>query len=207
MFKKPLVELERQFPGQVFSIRDFQRMYSKIDKSESSVLGEFIESVFNITHSSGGSFGNYVLTKWKALIPIVTTAVATPITTPTATGTPPVTPLISDANCNQLIKLLNIYTGNQKPITCAELDNGTFEFKHFFPKLIYQYRNAIVHNRETEFHLTHANLLTHPTINDTAKLVLELFLIPILEEIVFHLIVQNNPVVWYNGDTLTLWER
>jgi hypothetical protein len=196
MFKRPLVELETQFPGQVFSIRDFQRMYSKVDKKEATVLYELIESIFQETYSATQTFGDYISNKWKLMVPM-------PIA-----GTPAVPGgvTINHSNCDYLIKLLNIYSGKDKPITHVEIHSANFDFKSFFSKLIYQFRNSIVHNRETEFHLTHSNLLGHPMIADTAKQILEQFLIPVLEEIIFYLIIENNSLVWYNGDHLKLWE-
>jgi len=64
-----------------------------------------------------------------------------------------------------------------------------------------------VHNRETEFHLTHGTLQTHSLIGSAAKDVLEKFVIPTLEEISFYLVIEKNPLVWYKASKLTLWTK
>ncbi len=74
-------------------------------------------------------------------------------------------------------------------------------------KIIYAFRNSIVHNRETEFHLTHLALNNHPGIGDTAQLILEKFILPVIEEIVFKLIISENEIVWYESSKLQLWDE
>ena len=109
------------------------------------------------------------------------------------------------ANLDNLLNLLKIETNNKKAITFPDVTENSFG--HFFAHLIYSYRNSLVHNRETEFHLTHDSLLSHSVINDAAKQVLENFIIPCLEEIVFYLIIEQNEIVWFDKSKLTLWNE
>jgi len=66
--------------------------------------------------------------------------------------------------------------------------------------LVYQVRCAIVHNKETEFHLTYASLDT------TMKALIESFLIPSLEDICFSLIGCRNDKVWYSKQEIMLYQ-
>ena len=68
-----------------------------------------------------------------------------------------------------------------------------------FAKLVYAVRNAIVHNKETEFHLTYASLDAN-----VAK-VLEQFLIPCLEEMCYGVVGQLNPQLWYQNRQIELY--
>ena len=77
----------------------------------------------------------------------------------------------------------------------------------FMGKVIYAFRNSMVHNRETEFHLTHFTLTNHPLIGDTARTILENFLLPTIEELVFNLIIAENTLVWYDKSKLYLWDE
>jgi hypothetical protein len=184
MYKAPLVNLERQANGEVFSIRDFKRMYDKIKDSEIAMLKKLFDEILLVEYSPGTPYSTKILADWTAIIPAYFT---------------------DDTNINVLLKKLNVVTNKGVDITHNYVNNQTISY--FFSKLVYCYRNSIVHNRETEFHLTHLNLLNHQIMLDTAKVILEKFLIPTLEEIVFSLIILQNDIVWYDQSKLTLWEE
>jgi len=184
MYKAPLVSLERQAIGEVFSIRDFKRMYDKIKDSEISMLKKLFDEIVVVEYSPGITYSNKILADWVSIIP---------------------TYFPDDIKINLLLKKLNVVTTKGADITHNYVTNHTISY--FLSKLVYCFRNSIVHNRETEFHLTHLNLINHPTMIDTAKVVLEKFLLPTLEEIVFSLITLQNDIVWYDQSKLTLWEE
>ena len=184
MYKSPLVNLEKEANGQVFSIRDFKRMYDKINDSEINMLKKLFEEILLLNYSAGQNFNLKIFSDWSGLIPSF---------------------FPNDININLLIKKLNITTSKGVNMNFSYVTPDTLI--HFFPKLIYSFRNSMVHNRETEFHLTHLNLINHPVMQDTAKIILENFLIPILEEIVFNLIINQNNIVWYDQSNLSLWEE
>ncbi len=81
------------------------------------------------------------------------------------------------------------------------------EWKECFPLIVYRFRNSIVHYTETEFHLTHESLLHHPVFHDAPNIILGQFLIPSLEEMIFHLIMVENELVWYKKPSLTLFDE
>lgn len=184
MYKSPLVSLERQANGEVFSIRDFKRMYDKIKDSEINMLKKLFEDIFIMDYSPGMPFSSKIFAGWSNLFP---------------------THVSNETNLNLLIQKLSITNNSGNDFTYASVT--ITNLINFFPRLIYSFRNSMVHNRETEFHLTHLNLMSHPVMADTAKIILENFLIPTLEEIVFHLICRPNNVVWYDQSTLNLWDE
>jgi hypothetical protein len=69
-----------------------------------------------------------------------------------------------------------------------------------FSQLVYAIRNAVVHNKETEFHLTYASL------DATFLRLIESFLIPALEEVCFALVGRKNPELWYSQDKLYFYK-
>lgn len=68
-----------------------------------------------------------------------------------------------------------------------------------YAKLVYFVRNSIVHNKETEFHLTSQSL--SPGIAAT----IEEFLLPTLEQISFGMIGVPNNKLWYGNKELVLY--
>ena len=68
-------------------------------------------------------------------------------------------------------------------------------------KLIYYFRNSIIHNKETEFHITHTVLNNSP---DLVKF-FEEFLLPTLENIIYFLIFQENSIIDYPKNHLLLY--
>lgn len=184
MYKSPLVSLERTAGGQVFSIRDFQRMYDKISDSELNMLVKLMSEIFPLPFDSAQTFNQKILANWTALIPTY----------------------FADANnIDHLLKILNMKTTKGKDIDNAYVT--TDSLPKFMGKLIYAFRNSMVHNRETEFHLTHLTLTKHPLIGDTARTILEKFLLPTIEELVFNLIIAENTIVWYDKSKLHLWDE
>lgn len=68
-------------------------------------------------------------------------------------------------------------------------------------KLIYYFRNSIIHNKETEFHITHMSL------NSSADLVkfFESFLLPVLENTIYFLIFKEGSIIDYPKNHLLLY--
>lgn len=186
MYKAALVALEKDAGGQIFSVRDFKRMYDNINDSEHNMLKKLFEEILNLEYSPGTTFKTKIITEWNSLIPHH---------------------FPDDTKINSLLKILNVKTTKGGDIDFSYITNPINPLHHSLSKLIYMLRNSIVHNRETEFHLTHLKLLSHPTLDDTAKTILETFLLPRLEEIVFSLITTKNDLVWYDNSVLKLWEE
>lgn len=168
MFKRPIVELERQKNGGMFSIRDFRRLYDGVDIGEPEALKRLFKSVFEMYAKPSVKFGKHVAKQWLKLAP-------------------------KKAEINSAIKTLGL-----------NLEFNAFnetQAAPFFSKLVYSVRNAIVHNKETEFHLTYASLDTNPGLYT----LIENFLLPSLEEISFSLIAKSNNEFWYQNREIQLY--
>jgi hypothetical protein len=93
------------------------------------------------------------------------------------------------ADMDALLKKLKVGKNKEEFLKSADFSKNTAQN---FSSLVYSARNHIVHNQETEFHLTHT------TLDVTSTLLLEDFLIPSLEEICFFLTIKPNSYVWYS---------
>lgn len=168
MFKRPIVQLERQQNGRMFSIRDFKRLYDQVNMSETTALGKLFSSVFSFAVVGTTTIEQRVVHKWKAL---ATTVAVTDIET-----------ALKDMKINKKF--------------------GDFKVKQaagYFTEIVYALRCAIVHNKETEFHLTYASL----TAGFTA--LIESFLLPCLEELCFAVLCSQNTDVWYQNEEIKLY--
>jgi hypothetical protein len=178
MFRLPIVNLEALSHGKLFRIRDFRLMYKRVEQSETSALSDLLIEVLKRNGKGGKILKKIIFEKWDSL---------------------KTKPDFDVHAINELLKNLRIELGKKKNIaqfTHVKYDN----IDTFFKQIVYMTRNAIVHNKETEFHLTHLNL-------DASKsLVLSDFLIPSIEEIIFNLISLKNNIVWYENSKLLLWD-
>jgi hypothetical protein len=169
MFKFPIVELERKHSGQMFSIRNFKQLYTKINKNEGDALQKLFSALFPLDASPGVTFDQHITDRWSSLSVI-------------HTGT----------DIDQSLVKLGL----------------SFKFSQFggggsaarFAELVYAVRNAVAHNKETEFHLTYASM------DVVITTLMESFLIPSLEELSFALISSVNPQLWYSNKHLLLYK-
>jgi len=185
MYKFPLVGMERRHGGTVFSIRDFQRMYKNLPDNENDGLKALFTELCSILRDSGPppiTYTQHIRTSFANL------------QNNQFNG--------STDNLDKFFRILNLNKGN---MTCATFANA--DIVQNFSKLVYSVRNSIVHNRETEFHLSHETLSNHVDIGDTAKVVISGYLLPILEEIAYSVITRQNDKIWFQRDKLTLWKK
>jgi hypothetical protein len=171
MFKRPIVELERQKNGEMFSIRDFRRLYEGVEMAEADALRKLFNAVFQMQALPGTTFMQHVAARWGSLVPTV-----------------------SQADINAALGTIGL------TITFADLQGPNVA--PCFSKLVYAIRNAIVHNKETEFHLTYASMDMSPSL----CALLEEFLLPSLEEICFALIGKPNTAFWYQNREIQLYK-
>lgn len=169
MFKLPIVGLERQRNGRMFSIRDFQTLYDKTKMNEVDALKRLFAAVFPLQASAAATFQQHISARWAALVPGV-----------------------AQTDVDTALSTLDL------PFTFAGFQGQSAA--GCFAKLVYAIRNAIVHNKETEFHLTYASL------DPTMCALIESFLIPSLEVICFSLIGSPNTHLWYQNKQLLLYK-
>ena len=173
MFKLPIVELEREKSGEMFSIRDFRRLYARVYESELSALRRLFVAILHLPATSTTSFEKHVLARWKSLVP----------------GT-------AAADIEKALGALDLKR-DKRAMKHSEFKK---DVAGNFSQMVYAVRNAIVHNKETEFHLTYA------TLDKTISTLIESFLLPCLEEICFALIGSTNPYVWYANKEMLLYK-
>lgn len=175
MFKLPIVELESQKSGHMFTIRDFRRLYRRVEETEIEALKRLMRAVVGIPIGAGKTFGQHIVRRWKALVPSV-----------------------PSADIEQALGALDIKK-NGRPLRHSELRTDG-ELHAHFAQMVYAIRCAIVHNKETEFHLTYHSL------DATLSAIIETFLLPSLEELCFTLVGSPNQLVWYTSKALVLCE-
>jgi len=184
MYRKPIATMLRT--QNEFSIRDFKSFYSKINNGELDKLGSLFYEILNIDYNGVpfveevinglSTFKNNIDTDSKLIDFLLKIGVS---------------------NNNLSYDLLLNPGNNYKNIK----GNGRKDIG-YFPKMVYQLRNTILHNTATEFHLTHYEL----SKNEIIVKFLKDFMIPILEKIILHLIINNNEIISYKENSLILYE-
>ena len=173
MYRMPIARLEQAHGGAMFSIRDFQRLYKEVEEKEQPAIRKLFAAVAQVEYEPGKLFRARVISNWTAAC-----AGIAPGDVQVALGK-------FGLKQNGLAMSAPVFTTTDLPTN--------------FAQLVYGVRCAIVHNKETEFHLTYANLdagIAH---------LIEKFLIPTLEEVCFHLVSGTNSVVWYTNSELKLF--
>lgn len=176
MFKLPIVRLERRKNGGMFSIRDFRNMYSKVNDTEADAINKAILKLLDYEISPGHTFKSRVISIWNKLLP-------------------------ANAPAGRAAEIQNVLGALGLTERDIALTHAQFRLNlgANLARVIYGIRNAVVHNKATEFHLTYA------TLTSAFCLIIEEFLVPVLEEICFSLISNKNDYVWYSREHLVLY--
>jgi hypothetical protein len=169
MFKRPLVELESRQNGRMFSIRSFRQMYDQVEMNESIALRKLFITSFQVQITRTATVEQSILMRWQNLS--------------NTASVPDIDSALMELGMNK---------------TYAQFAPGNGAAS-FFSDLVYKLRCAIVHNKETEFHLTYS------TMTNGFITLIESFLLPALEELCFVLISRKNPYVWYSNRELKLY--
>ena len=172
MFKLPLVELERRRNGQMFSIRDFRKLYQELDIKEMIAVKKLMSVVFQFSPVPGKKFEEIICDRWNNFCPVG-----------------------EISQLNDLLERLGVERGRGYLTHPYFGENAA----KYFGEIVYRIRCIIVHNTETEWHLSYA------TLDKTTRLLIEKFLLPSLEEIIFAFVGQINNHVWYRNKSLTLY--
>jgi hypothetical protein len=176
MYKVPVVNLGANNNGNIFSLRDFRRLYDNVSGKERDALknlfskpemGQIWERNIN-----GDKFKNIVSANVLSL---------------ENNG-------FVSADCSHFLDKLN--SGNLK--SHDELNNNLTAKS--YSQFIYDVRCSIVHNKETEFHLSYFNL------DNTISALLNSVLISPLFMLIADLLTDVNSKVWYSGPALNLYK-
>jgi hypothetical protein len=170
MYRSTICGLVNDSNPNMFSIRQFQNLFKKIDGKELDALKRFMGALILESYDSSNTFKQFLKNKWSDFY---RTTNKTEVE-------------------NALIEL-----GVSVKVTNIQENN----FVNFLSQLIYYLRNSIVHNKETEFHLSYGNLDQY----EGFQLILRDFLLAALEEIIYYLLINRNNIVWYQRSSLALY--
>ncbi|EHY0973341.1 hypothetical protein K2B97_004537, partial [Vibrio parahaemolyticus] len=174
VYRLPIVKLTESNNGKMFSVRDFHLLYSSIDDKELPSLISFFKEVYS-KDRDGGIYLNNLHDSFKNGI------------SPTFLNTALKELQIKNAK--------NVYFNYNMLIAANNKQNLPSQFA----SIVYKIRNSIVHNKETEFHLSHAYL------SDEIIELLANVVIPELENLIFGLVVKKNELIWYKHDKIMLY--
>ncbi|PKQ92700.1 hypothetical protein CXK86_00850 [Paenibacillus sp. BGI2013] len=174
MFREPICSLVNLSGDVMFSIRDFQNLYKRVMENEMNALKKFMKLALTLNYKETESikFKDIVYLNWGNLI-----------------NTPDKT-----AEINGFLRKLGYKENYSETVNLGNIQD-------FFSEVVYKLRNCIVHNKETEFHLTYGNFSEYPAI---ARL-LEDFLIVCLEELTFNMLINKSQLISYNYPHIKLF--
>lgn len=183
MVRRQIIKVQRATGVRTFSIRDFRRLYGETGANESEALTELFKEALDIpTLINSQALHQIIKVRWDNEIHLST-------------------------NQAKLAHHLLMYYG---PSAKHSVIFDTSKFSSQLGKagerhttlgpFVYRFRNMIVHNKETEFHLTHSS------ITSEIETVLNKFLLPTLDDIVFALLNIDHNVIWYPHSTISLYK-
>lgn len=175
MFKYPVCKLYNSNASSVFTIRDFRNIYQKVETSEIQALTDFIKDVFDL---------DYTIAPVKKIKTHVFSEWGN----------------FKNVNVLQMPNVFAILTkiGVSETISDPAKANAGAFFS-YYAQMVYKTRNTIVHNKDTEHHFNISKL--PPEV----PLYIEKFLLPTLEQIIYKLIADKNPIVTYKKQVMKMW--
>jgi hypothetical protein len=183
MVRRQIIEVQNRAGPDKFSIRNFKTLYEHVEKKELESLQDLFEPAMSMsTLINGNPIGKVIADRWQSKI-------------------------VSHPNASSIADdLIKIYGPLPKKATTFNLQtahnwlNTAGQRHDFAGSLVYFFRNVIVHNKGTEFHLTHMSL------SDSVAVVLNDFLIPSVDDLIFGLLLMNTSIVWYPRSSLVLYK-
>jgi len=141
MVRKQIIKVQRTTGSRAFSIRDFRRLYGETEAKEQATLIDLLENTLGIpTLINGKTLSQIVKDRWD-------------------------TEIHSSSNQAALANHLLMNYG-PFPKKGTIFDTASFSVElgksgarhNTLGAFVYRFRNMIVHNKETEFHLTHSSI-------------------------------------------------
>jgi hypothetical protein len=179
MFKVPIVNLGDESDYKLFSLREFQSLYSTTKVSE-------IEGLVRLfSKDEMGKFWNRNLdgVEFKRKIKDAIQGLDGDVD-------------FIESECNAIFSRF----GQKKIASFTEIKKGSFSAVEY-ATLFYKLRNSIVHNKETEVHVSYFNVKY-----SLASFIEKVFLQPVLL-LIYDLISDPASKVWYKGPSFNLYEK
>lgn len=182
MVRRQVISVQNGTGNDTFSIRDFRRLYDQVAKNEQETLNELFEKTLSVPTTIGGNtIAQIIADRWHSQV------------------------LLSADHAEISSSLFRTMgslpkSGNIFDTTFVHNNLGRAADRHkTLGSFVYKFRNMIVHNKETEFHLTHSNM------PKGVELFMNNFLLPTLDDIVFTLLNVDKNIVWYPKPTIALY--
>lgn len=162
--------------NEMFSIREFKILYESVKETEIRVIKDFFKEMMCI------DIDEYV--SGKTLKHTVEQYIIS----------------FKNANTRPQIDNINKVLKKYKSLENINLNNSNHnDIITKIPIIVYELRNSILHNKETEKHLTNKN------IPNEIFILLDALIIPVLVEIIFYLILNNNELISYRNNSIPLY--
>jgi hypothetical protein len=170
VYRSPIVDLHNSTNGQMFSIRNFKSLYEKTKNNEQESISSFMKKIWH-RKINGIEFNKIIKDNFDSFL-----------------------------NSNEFIKsdYDNFMSNFNWPDKASKIKNDP-QSCGLYSKLFYSLRNSIVHNKETEFHLSHFNIT-----NSSGFFIDKVFIEP-LRDVILELIYDTGSDVWYKRDSLSLY--
>lgn len=183
MCRYPLVKLQELNQGDMFSIRNFRGMYEDLDGKEINMIRNFFKEIFSPRYK----LNNFLIMSHNKFKELVSNSIMSE----------------SDID-NTLLKLGMVNKGvalTYEKINTYTANQATAELPQKLADMVYGIRNAIVHNKETEFHLSHEYM--EPCIYQF----INSYILEILESVLLDLMTEDNNIIWYSHSRIKLYEE
>lgn len=175
MYRIPICKLI-QNSNEMFTIRHFKQLYKQTEEKEQKSLESFFTDILDIEYDGGTKRLKDLV--WEYITDYKRN--------------------VGDISINKVkdfIEKFGLLTRGQ--ITHINVGN----LKQCVPIFVYQLRNVIVHNKETEKHLSYFNLETE------AARFLEEVVLPCLLEVIYYLVVNKNQAISYRYPEIKLYKQ
>jgi len=182
MCRYPLVKLQNQNDGNMFSIRNFRGMYDDLDGKEINMIRNFFKVIFSPSYREN-HFLSLSHDKFRKLVS---------------------DSLMTEPDVDKALKKLGMVSKGTaltyNTINLYSDKQAKAELPQKLADMVYGIRNSIVHNKETEFHLSHEYM--EPCIYNF----INSYVLNILEEVLLSLLTEENNVIWYTHSQIKLFE-
>lgn len=175
MFKNLICVFCKDRSYQKLTVRDFKDISVEMGKSEEAAMQSFLDAAGKIAINSI-TLEDALYSNWISLIE---------------------NDLQNKIMMNKAIQILGVKTKNKELVS---IDNPSKQsVLNVFGKLIYRFRCSIVHNKVNEYHITYVNF------DENLKWVLEKYLIPDMETLVYDLMLNRNDTVAFIQKSIALY--
>lgn len=175
MYKFQICDLCEQLNYSKITVRDFKAISDRLAKNEMDSLVKLLFKAGDFS-VDGDTLKNKLVASWQSKINA---------------------DISHKMMVKKAIELLAICNKDGEFIS-VDITNAD-EIVRVFGKLVYNIRCSIVHNKVNEYHVSYFNL------DSNLKWVLEEYIMPNMELLVYALMLNENSIVMYKGQTLRLY--